>query len=716
MEGAFTHYLNDQEVDEPKGWADFTQVIERNEELRFIGVKYEGAVTFYNGPLGGHDRLRELYNDSSCQIIAYRVTQECQGVQQTAFEASIIIREIDWNINKCTATTTVADNSYGSYIVNNAEITLRPTSTQAKLGTEISPAEEILVGVYDPNAPSGYINVPYVSGQPGSPTMWDWRDAMSHAVRYMSEGVITGISSEWYNNLNPENERYALTSGYLLRNPGVVDAAVQYSTERVPLYSFNRLWQNMWKKYDLWSAIETDYNGDVVLRVEPREYFFGSTVAVTHDDQDDLIQGTDLTQLYARVKVGSEVTIKGVAPDASLPFLFLMGFTEEDYHIPISCNTSATLDLITDFIIDSNVIETVLLNASTEDSYDDDVFMIQYGFIDLADPPYFAVKFDYITPGTTPYNYNFGLLNQEVLKRIKLLGAIQYITQETDGFLAEMNTGPLVYRSYTGTFGLGTFTEPVTPQQHRFNQDFPPRGDDPNNNYGNGTTQGNQVSEANSRYTASQQGLFGFEFQLIWQVYDMEASLPLSGTKPVALRVLMERYDVSNVLVDTPYDVTSAYTTITQPDPASLKIFHEPDAPVYMNVGDYVVLKFQFLIGEASLIQSGVNEWQYELRIYRAGTPGQTFISSYWKTNYVAGQGGIIIASDHEEIYQNTFKYVRHVPLEDWLFMVSDPTAYVQVGPGQVPTLPGYARRLARNVNTGNVDIELIAATPNSFV
>lgn len=303
-----------------------------------------------------------------------------------------------------------------------------------------------------------------------------------------------------------------------------------------------------------------------------------------------------------------------------------------------------------------------------------------------------------------------------MLNRLSLLGAIQYITQETDGFLAEMNTGPAVYRAYTGTFTVGTFTEPVTPQQHRFNQDFPPRGEDPNNNYGNGTAQGSQVSEANSRYTASQQGLFGFEFQLIWQVFNMSPSLPLTSNKPVALRVILERYDVGNVLVDTPYDVTSAYTTIEAPNPASLNVFYEADAPVYMNVDDYMVLKFQFVIGEASVLQSGANDWVYELRVYRSFTPQTGFVSSYWKTNYVAGQGGEIIASDPEDIYQNTFKYVRHIPLEDWLYMVSDPTAYVEVGPGQVPLLPGYARRLARNVNTGNVEIELIAATPNSFL
>lgn len=720
MNGTFKHYLNEQLVDEPDGWDDFTQVIERNDELRFIGLKYEGAVTFYGGSA---EYLRELRADNTCQIVSYRVTQECDGVDETAFEASIIMTEIEWNVNKCTATTTVADNSYGSYIINNADITLRPTSEKAKLGTDISPTPPIIVAVYDPNLPPPfYINVPYVSGQPGSPTMWDWKEAMSHAVRYMSEGVISGIVSEWYDGLDPQVENYAITTGYILRNPGIVDAAVQFDTSRTPLYSFNDLWQNLWKKYDLWSSIEKHYDGSIVLRVEQRDYFFGSSSAFDHNNQDDLIQGADQKALYGRVRVGSEITIRGAATDASLPFLFLRGFTEEDYHIPISCNTSEALDLVSSFVIDSNVIETVLIGGS--DEYDDDVFMIQYGSSEITTIPMFAIRGDYILPGQVPYLYNIHLLNEYVLTRFTLLGAIQYITEETDGFSAELTAGPNVYRSYSGTFSIGTFQEPITPQEHRFSNDYPPDGEDPNNNYGNGTPQGTPVSEANSRYTASQQGLFGFEFNLVWQTFTMDPSLPLSARKPVALRVVINRYDAGNVLVETPYDVTSAYFNdfifLNGVGIGPKREFHEPDVPVYMNVGDYVRLFFQFQIAEAPFVQTGINSWDYELRVYKThidtGAPGHPLRRSYWKTKYVAGQGGEIVASDPEDVYQNTFKYTRHIPLDAWLSLVGDLSQSVRVGPGQVPMLPGYARRLARNVNTGNTEVELIASTPNSFV
>ena len=81
------------------------------------------------------------------------------------------------------------------------------------------------------------------------------------------------------------------------------------------------------------------------------------------------------------------------------------------------CNTDKALDLVNEWVIDSNVIEDVAVNGN--DDYDDDLFLIQYQE-DLLQ----AKKGDYLQPGTNPYLYNEPLQNAEVIDRYDLPSAV----------------------------------------------------------------------------------------------------------------------------------------------------------------------------------------------------------------------------------------------------------------------------------------------------
>ena len=719
QDGQFEHYLNGVLIEEPVGWRDFKEIIERDEDRRFIGVKYEGQVTFKGG---GYDVLRELRAQNFCGIIPYRVFQSCGDDYQEAFSANILLTELEWNLSRCTAAAVAADASYGTYVVNNGEIKLRPTATTSKTGTAISAAEWNPVFVFDPNAAASvYINAGNTTGQPGAPIMWDWKDAMDHCLRYISDGNISGIVSDWYDTLEStypnsfeRDTRFAITTGNLLRNVQDIGSYDSFSPSQAPEYSFNELWQNLAKKYDLWSAMELSYDGTYRLRVEPRSYFFGDE-AVEDTNIQDMVEAVDQSALYGSIKVGSEEWIKGAKTDASIPFLLLLGFTNEDYHVPIQCNTEASLDLVTDFVIDSNVIETVVVGGS--DEYDSDVFMVEY--IPEAVVGFVAAKGDYIVEGTNPYGYNPNLINAEVIRRYTTLGAVQYITQESDGFWAyEPAIGPS--DGTTSGFGFGYF--PVVPEQMRYRFDYitaqTPFGRDPGNNYGNGTAQGSPVAQADSRYTAPLQGLYKMEIRMAWQIIANYANTPLTSGKRIACRIIVERYDSGNVLIDQPLDYTGPQLdTYVYGWPYGQQFFTTPIFNAYMNAGDYCVVKYQFRFDEAAAFPSGSFPiWTMWARPSVYGPGDGTAIYSYWKTEYIEGLGGTVLAPDLDNARTVLWKYDRTCTLAEWQALKSDPSAGVAVSPDDTATRLGHIKKVTRTINDGSTSWELIAPTTSSFI
>lgn len=711
-QGQFEHYLNGVLVDEPNGWRDFRQVIERDDARRFIGVKYEGQVTFTGS---GYQALYDLKVANFCGLISYQVFQQCGDDYQEAFAANILLTEVEWNLSRCEAAALAADASYGSYIVNNGKIKLRPTATTSKTGTDIAAAEWNPVFMFDPNAiVSDYINAGNTTGQPGAPIMWDWKDAMDHCLQYISDGNISGVTSDWYDALEAEyaggfvrRQQFALTSGNLLRNVLNIGSYDSFQPQQAPEYDFDTLWQNMAKKFDLWSAIEASYDGTYRLRIEPRDYFFGSA-AVTHPWVQDLVETTDPAALYGRIEVGSTETIRGAKTDATLPYLLLLGFTEENYHVPIQCNTDQALDLITDFIIDSNVIETVVLGG--DDGYDGDVFMVEYNpeeivglFLHLL---FVAAKGEYLTPGVAPYFYNPALINAAVVQRYTTLGAFQYISNDTDGFRAYE---PAIGTTYGTTAGFGGGEFPVAPEQARFRFDYitpqTPFGRDPGNNYGNGTAQGTPVSTADSRYTFPQQGLYKMSIRQTWKVLDNYANTPLTGGKRIALRIVLERYDSSNVLLETPLDFTGPYIT------GGSQLVDTPLFNVYANATDYAIVKFQFVYQEAPFY-TGTPLWTFNARLQ----PYPDGYFAYWKTEYIEGLGGTVLPPDLDGARTVLLKYDRHETLSNWRSLTDDPSAGVNVSPDDRHTILAHVRKVSRVVNTGEASWELIAPTTSTFI
>lgn len=159
------------------------------------------------------------------------------------------------------------------------------------------------------------------------------------------------------------------------------------------------------------------------------------------------------------------------------------------------CNIDNTLDLVSDWIIDSNVIQDVFTNGNT--GYDDDIFFIMCDFDTSV-----AVQTDVFGTGGAPLFYNDFLRNANVAQR--WLGGIPnsialYLGDGNDEFRASVNAEILHLVTVTAA---PAFIDPL-----EFQNDFTAPNFDPNNNY----------STITYEFTAPATGLYSFNTRVVWK-------------------------------------------------------------------------------------------------------------------------------------------------------------------------------------------------------
>lgn len=671
--GTLTHYIDGNGIDEPVGWEDFTEDLERNFDQRIIATTYPIEVTFTGG---ANETLRALYLENFCATVTYEVDFHCQGSTYRVVRGVISLADVEWNLNKCTAKVKVQDDGYGARIFNNKDIKVYPTANVTKNGLALTPVTPIALEVYDPTAAVGtYLADTRVA--------FDWLACMEHIVGYITDNELTA-QSNWYDGLD-DAERFALVYGHELR--------VADGSSLAPYYSFKDLFANAWKKYNLWAYVERSATGAPILRIETDADTYGTGTAIAMLKQDDLLQGIDTDLLYARVEIGSEKFIKDESSGYSLPYLPMQGFTREEYHLLGTCNTDAVLNLVSSFVIDNDVIEDSAINNS--DDHDNEVFMIQYDQITNK-----AVKSTYLIPGGPPFLYNEALLNITVANRWRLQadGVVNF-NEEDATFQA---THYADQNPYSDTVGNNT-TVSSSDVQVQFSNDFSFGNFDNGNNYGNGTIPGNPVSQANSRYADPILGFYQFGNLLNWSVRRQFTIATGGYTETIQITSRLRRFNSLNVQVSV-QDVTTVHTITGDAGGSSLVVdmtdsysdLHTFSA--LLQPGDYVMIMqwYTYSILADELI-AGV-DFDFTL------TTGTNFY-----TLFVATGGGVLVEADPDEYKATKYTFDRHSNTAEWIALRDDPTQNVIVATDSEALRTTYPLKVSRNIATGETAWETIA-------
>ncbi len=676
MSGEITHFLDGIQVSEPKGWEDFAEELSRDGEKRIITVKYDTSLTFTHD---GYEYLDNVFKATGhCGLVTYEARQDCGDVQYVCARGVVIVADVRFNIQRCEAEGRIVDDGVGARIINNLGIPISPQANKSKNSVDITPVPLISVRLFLPSDPEP----DYLDGRSG----WDWYDAIRHAAQYVTDGGIT-VVSDWYQAL-PDNERYFITNGYSVRNPALTLVRTSWS--------FGDLFYELGKKYNLWMSVERLADGSPRLRIEPESYFYSSNVWASQNVIPELIRTCDTQRLWAKVSVGGSKSIKETETTLSLPYIPLRAFVEEEFHLKGVCNTDATLDLVNQWVIDTNVIEDILVNATKD--YDEDLFLIQYD-INTG----YATKGDYLNPGNNPYLYNEALQNGKVIERYALPSEVGAWIDPDDAsfkaFRVYADNTPVVYDDPIG----GT----TTPFQVQFDVDFDlvagnvvAPGFDTTNNWGNGTPQGNFVSQANSRYTAIGVGYYEFDVYLRWQILSnlsiTNILTPFSDNVRASLEFTLNRYDSGNNLVsaqtfNTPYVFQPGLYDVTQ------------NIGTSMNIGDYVEVEaFWRLTDAENLVPDNPpappGGWP-------AGINLRMRPFSFIASNFIAS-GGYVSSGGAGRVV--TYEYERAVDLASWVSLTGDPRQRIMIGAGPTAGTITHFLRARRNVKTGFTEWNVI--------
>lgn len=676
--GTFTHFIGGVRVSDPKGWQEFTEEIERNYKLRIIASKYPSELTFHSD---GYEALRQYYLEGYCASVTYEAYFKCEEGEYLAIQGEIIISDVEWNLNKCTAKASVADNGIGARILNNSKINIYPTAETTKNGEAITAVTPIGLDVF--SSTGIYLGT--------TREAYDWYSCMEHLIGYITDNEVS-VTSDWYAAL-PDEERYCVVYGYELRNAD--------GSALAPSYSFAHLYDEIARKYNLMAGIQYDNDGSPILRIEEEDYWYGDRVALEFPNQDDLIQSVDNERLYATIKLGSSNYIKDQDVAHPMPFLPLIGFTEEQLNIEGTCNTDNELDTSSSWIIDTNVIDDSVINDN--DDYDDDLFLIQYTASTEK-----ATRGTYLVPSSNPYMYNEQLLNSNVAARqhFQLSGIQNYAPQDAQ-FRAELTTTtPHTGQVFTYTGMSNGSTVGTTSSFHeRYDDDYTSPNEDPDNNYGNGTTQGNPVSQANSRYTSPAIGFFQFEESSNVRILRsfQSAGGVFNNYEEMHMIWKIRRYNSSNTLLST--EVIDSFTIINFPD----------------SIPDVTYTNYPFDITFHAYWNASANSGDYfevwkdysyisycDTNLLNNDVTIRTMPGTYWKTNFVATGGGQINA-DPDDYRVILYDFERSLPMSDWVSLRADPKNMIQVATDETESRYGHIKRVRRNIATGQVQWQLVA-------
>lgn len=514
-------------TDLPQGIDELVQEIQFNEDYKGFFNFISNELTF-NGD--GYDYIENiLFTQSPCNQIDFLL--KIEGVDY--FEGIIDMTESgEFNLSRETVRTPVADNNVSSYITKNAKIKTYLNVTKSKNGTAITAATRVTdmamftpsTGVYDLNDQAQT----YLVG-----------DAFRYLVEFMSDGVMTATSPLF--GSGGAKEGLSIING---------SAFARFDTGASPYVSFFDLFQEMDKLYNI--AFRIDYTTNTMI-IDTKENLYTSTNILTISQVRDLKLSFTKDMFYSKIKIGSD-KVQEASGSFTFPDAVFLGFSEEEYFTLGQCNIDNELNLVNNFIIDSNAMEDMLLNFN--DTYKEDTVILETDYPSVHQ----ATQYDNLIPGT--FVYNLGLNNFN--KSQNWLGAfpndiVAYLNNEANNFEAQRN-------SYILVTGNIIHTTEIT---------------DPGNNY----------DPVTGRYAAPLAGEGAYTF--VWEYTGLSFSGMVEGVTTATVQLV--HYDSGGTIIE-----TLPLKTFISHIPTATNSFGSVSASVYMQPADYVRIEGTVITGTTS--------------------------------------------------------------------------------------------------------------------
>jgi len=630
MDSIYKFYLDDALLStEPNGWSDINYMIKFDKEIHGRLITIDADLTFYGD---GYDYIvNKLYTDGFCSTINLKILEACADSNyRLAHEGIIFLSQIQIDEKACGVLTKPSDNSFYSKISNNRGLNVLPWVEQSKNGVEIEPAELEKIGFFNP-VDGVYYPHTLVTGDYTS-TGYRAFEVFRYLVAWMTDGTVDFGSTLF--DTGGELEFFMLTTGTVLFTVQSGLNQVAFEDSFPEDLSFENFFKEVYKKEAIGFYI--DYSGlRPKLWIEKLQEIPTGTDAATFDNIKFGVRTTvDTQRLYSTIEIGSN-TVQNVV-SLSFPNIDWLGFNNESYNVLGNCGVDTTLDLVSNYIIDSNVIEDAINTPS--DEYEGQFAFIEcYQFTSNANV---ATQTNNLTGAAPPYFYNQGLTNNEVSKRF--FGAVpvsiaKFLGNQDNTFFATMTDN----RAEIGVGGGQTIAYgPLV-----FQDDFNSPNFDPSNVWS-----ANEPPTAGAAtFICPQSGIYSFATSII---YTPRTDDPLMFAR---ISIEFRVYDSGDNFL---FASSTGPKTLTSPSGSILTLNHS--ASLYLTFTQKVKVYF--------IWENGTEGGQY-FRILQNSTLACT--------SDVTG-GGIYHTYDPKDYLGLLHEFEYNISASQWAAILADPRGNIK--------------------------------------
>lgn len=526
-------------ADEPAGWKELTTAIRSYDELRGILLTQDVTLSFIGD---GYTYLKNIFDsDQVCALSSIVIEYNCnQSGYEEIFRGIVFITSLSFEDE--VVKTKLEDDSFFARINNNKNIKAYLDVDRSKNGVTITPVTPIDLEMF---------NVCSCGAESDKRKAYKIFDSFEYLVKFMTDGIMDFASD--YFDVGGEAEGHVIQTGLALRD-------IAYTTDKknIPFISFFELFTETNKKYNL--AIGIEYSGATpILRIEPYDYFFTNSASVVLTNPSDVKISTDISKLYAKVKIGSDKVEPFQDCTMQNPASFpentdFVGYREEEFPLLTQCNTDTTLDLVSSWVISSNVIQHILTD---DPSYDEDMVFIEADRTDATN--HVAVQTDVFNDGSCYYNAFYN--NMNVLQRwnTALPNIVQVILGAQNNLFDAFR---LTSQSFLLAPSVPSYTSPAT---DGFGNTIEGFGDDWNNGFDGGTPspnnygttvnpivqvpQGTDIGTVESIYIIPTNGNYKFDSGTIFKNVTSYSAFPFDAVSTLSLTITINRYSAVGALI-----------------------------------------------------------------------------------------------------------------------------------------------------------------------
>lgn len=626
-------FFNSVAVNHPDNWREFEAIIERSDDLLGLVNKYSSELTFSGDAYTAI--TTSITTNGFCEpvIVLVQIRTDAGDGWADLIEGIIFPVECKFDRTKCTFSAPINDNSYISKIQNNQKIKAHIEVPRSKNDVTITAAQEGSSDFFTPSTGAYDFT---------NRRTFSVNETLRFLVDFMTDGTVDYISSAF--GVGGDYEFWRITTGKELTLGPEIDH---------PYVSFYEVITEINKKTPIGFGIE-DNGGTPRIRIEKREYFRDETnPAFTARSIRGLQMSFRENEIYSKVRFGGSNTQveDGVFAYPDIPFF---NFKEEEYHLLGECNVDNELNLLGDWIVDSNVIEDILVTPNED--YNEDIVL----FVAEADGPDFpAVKYTEFALGGTPVVYNIPFTNQRVAERY--LGFVPNSIAQFLGISGLATTGMDVFRQ--------------TPTNHSLTAISPTYNEEPAEHNNVNYTDGNYTASPDYKYTAPALGFYRFLAKCEIDV------VPTSGI--LTINVIAKRFDSGAVLLES--KSTGPITV------GSGNQFVFNDFYFVLFVGDYVQIRYEFTRVSGVSVDFTINT------------------GSNWISTYIFGLGGVVQEYDPADYHIYDFTTEKYpMSLTDYLALFADPagTFKLNTGADSADDIITFADRIVYRPFEGAADLK----------